>query len=80
MQLRVQSAGWSADVERWESDSESSDSDAEGDADLHGHGEEGGGAAFACVSVSDVSELIVYLGHSLNTVYIQCFQPPLQIQ
>ena len=28
---RMQDAGWSADVERWESDSDSSDSDHDGD-------------------------------------------------
>ena len=29
MQLRVQNAGWSADVERWESDEDSEDSEDE---------------------------------------------------
>ena len=33
MQLRVQSAGWSADVERWASDEDSDDSEVEQDAD-----------------------------------------------
>ena len=33
MQLRMQDAGWSADVERHESDEDSEDSDAECDAD-----------------------------------------------
>ena len=31
---RMQNAGWSADVERWESDSDSDDSEGEGEADL----------------------------------------------
>ena len=33
LQLRMQDAGWAADVERWESDSDSDASDAECEAD-----------------------------------------------
>ena len=33
LQLRVQSAGWSPDVVRWESDEDSEDSEAEREAD-----------------------------------------------
>ena len=33
VQLRMQSAGWSPDVERWESDEDSDDSGGEGEAD-----------------------------------------------
>ena len=33
LQLRMQDAGWAADVERWESDSDSDASAAEGEAD-----------------------------------------------
>ena len=39
VQLRMQSAGWSADVERWESDEDSDESEAEGERDV-GEGEE----------------------------------------
>ena len=34
LMARMKNAGWSADVERWESDEDSDDSDAEGEADL----------------------------------------------
>ena len=33
LQLRMQDAGWEADVERWESDTDSDASDAERDGD-----------------------------------------------
>ena len=33
VQLRVQNAGWSADVERWDSDEDSEDSEDEYEAD-----------------------------------------------
>ena len=36
VQLRMQSAGWSPDVERWESDEDSDDSAEEGEADEEG--------------------------------------------
>ena len=34
MQLRMQDAGWSADVERWESDEDSDGSEDEYDCDI----------------------------------------------
>ena len=34
VQLRMQDAGWSADVERWESDEDSDDSEDEGEGDV----------------------------------------------
>ncbi len=34
LQLRMQDAGWTADVERWQSDEDSDDSEDEQDADV----------------------------------------------
>ena len=62
MQQRMQTAGWSADVERWESDEDSEDSEDEMEAD----------EAVGTVSKATLLRLISHGLRESGCAYVRC--------